>query len=265
MADDLVADEFKAWNETPWSADDLSAFGVRSVIDGGRIFCPVEIEPFAISGVTYRWKPGSKIKWGTTFSKLGNISDLDVKAAIESALKEIEDATQGIRFAYEKNPDFANIYIIRQRLDAQNGILADANIPRVDATPEDERLRMRLDDSESWVLSETPGQGEIDFYRVFLHEALHCCGLGHAPANLGQPALIAPTYSRTLRNLQVADKAELVRRYGQPAPVVPLPPAPPPTPPVPGSLPVNYEGIQKIEQGGKVWQGTVKGVLARVK
>lgn len=231
----------------------LDNHGLRSVLDGGRLFCGVTAQEYAINGVTYQWARGSKIKWGLAFSRLGSLSDMDVKDCFTAALKEISDCCD-FRHEYEPNPDFANIYVIQQRLDGAFGVLADCEIPPVNATSGTTRLRMRLDDSESWVISETPGPNQIDLYRVILHELEHGHGLGHKPASITEPALIAPTYSRTLRNLQAADKAELVRRYGDsPVAVVPAP-ATPAVPATPGSKPVNVT----VEQDGKIWKGQLQ-------
>lgn len=256
--------EFDSWNATPWTEAELEAMGIRSALTGGRIFCGVTEESFAINGQTFGWKPGSKITWGLTFSGLGKLSASDVKDCITTFTKEISDACD-LTFEYIANADFANIYLIRQRLDGPAGVLADMQIPPANATPDNTRLRGRFDDGEHWTIAEAPPEGTIDLYRTGLHEWLHACGLGHKPANVAGAALIAPTYSRTLRNLQALDIEELRRRHGKATAVAPAPPIPSPEMPVPGALPVNYEGVHTIEQGGKVWRGTVKGVLPRIK
>lgn len=244
--------ERAAW-QAPFTEAELDMLGLRSVAEGGRLFCGVSAEQFAINGVTYQWKRGSVLKWGLAFSSLSGLSDMDVKDCFTAALKEISDCCD-IRHEYVANPDFANIYVIRQRLDGAMGVLADCEIPRVGATAGDTRLRMRLDDGEAWVISENPAPNQIDLYRVILHELEHGHGLGHKPANIAEAALIAPTYSRTLRNLQKADKDELIRRYGMAA-ATPVPvPANPPVPPTPGSKPVNVT----VEQDGKIWKGQLQ-------
>lgn len=233
----------------------LDNHGMRSVLDGGRLFCGVTVQEYAINGVTYQWARGTKIKWGLAFSRLGNLSDMDVKDCFTAALKEISDCCD-FKHEFVGNPDFANIFVITQRLDGAMGVLADCEIPPVGATADNTRLRMRLDDGESWVISESPAPNQIDLYRVILHELEHGHGLGHKPANVADAALIAPTYSRTLRNLQAADKAELVRRYGiSPATPVPLPPVNP-QPPTPGAMPVSVT----VEQNGKKWSGSIPRV-----
>lgn len=236
----------------PMTDEELSLHGMRSVTEGGRLFCGVTAQEYAINGVTYQWARGSKIKWGLAFSRLGTLSDMDVKDCFAAALKEISDCCD-FKHEYVANPDFANIYVIQQKLDGAFGVLADCEIPQVGAMPENTRLRMRLDDSEAWVIAEQPAQNQIDLYRVILHELEHGHGLGHKPANIAAAALIAPTYSRTIRNLQAADKDELVRRYGI-STATPVPPENPPVPPTPGSKPVNVT----VEQDGKVWKGQLQ-------
>lgn len=210
---------------------DPALFGLRSVLSGGRVFCGVTEEQFAINGTTYRWPPGTRLRWALGFSRLGNLSDLDCKAAIEQGLAEISAACN-LTHEYTSNPRTANLLATVTRLDGPNGVLADHQIP-VGNVNDSTQLLGRYDDGETWTISDSPGQGEIDFYRVALHELLHGHGLGHKPANIAAPALIAPTYSRTVRNLQPADVAELVRRYG------PAKQAQPPAPPLGDSLGVD--------------------------
>lgn len=234
------------------SPNELDLHGLRSVLDGGRLFCGVTEEQFAINGVTYQWPRGSKLTWGLDFSRLGSLSDMDVKGCFAAALKEISECCD-ISHSMVANPRSANFLITQKRLDGAMGVLADCQIPVGNVTP-DTQLLMRLDDSEAWVISETPAPNQIDLYRVCLHELEHGHGLGHKPANIAAPALIAPTYSRTLRNLQKADKDELVRRYGVAATTVVPPAVNPPVPPTPGSKPVNVT----VEQDGKIWKGQLQ-------
>ena len=239
----------------------------RSVLDneldiplsaGGGMFCGVTEERFAINGVTYQWPKGAKLTWALGFSRLGPLSDMDVKDAFTAALKEISSCCD---CSHDLNPNFnaAQIYVITQRLDGASGVLADCEIPT--SVNPSTRLRMRLDDSENWVLAENPPQGSIDLYRVVLHELLHGHGLGHKPPSIQQPALISPVYSPSMRHLQQADKDELVRRYGPPKPVVT---PPPPVIPVPGANPIILTTSSVIEQGGKKWKAETKTELTRV-
>lgn len=245
------APESTATERAEWKRDltpeELELHGMRSAAEGGNLFCGVSEEQFAIAGVTYQWPRGSKLSWGLTFSRLNHLSDMDVKDVVTAAMKEISDCCD-ITHVYVKNPNAANIYIMLQRLDGASGVLADCEIPVGNVSADMTRLRLRLDDAENWVVSDSPSQGSIDLYRVVLHELEHGHGLGHKPASVDEAALIAPIYSRTLRNLQTADKVELVRRYGPPR--VAPPPVPPPTP---GAKPVTVT----VEQDGKKWTGTL--------
>lgn len=164
----------------------LAMMGIRSVLDGGKLFCGVSEEQFAINGVTYQWPRGSRITWGVDFSRLGTLSDMDCKDCFTAALQEISRCCD-VSHAYVANARSANLLISTRRLDGAMGVLADCQIPVGNVTP-DTQLLMRLDDSEGWVISESPGPAQIDLYRVFLHEAEHGHGLGHKPANIVEPA-----------------------------------------------------------------------------
>jgi hypothetical protein len=229
------------------------------VADGGGLFCGVTEQEYAINGSTYQWPRGSVLTWGIGFSRLGGLSDMDCKDAVEAALKEISGCCD-VSHKYIKNFAAANIRLGNELMDGKSGVLADMQIPVGNVSVDGTSLRGRFDDSENWVLAENPAPGTIDFYRVALHELEHAHGLGHRPASIQEPALIAPVYSPVMRSLQPADKAELVRRYGPPKPVA----EPPPTTPVPGSKPVKYTGTHEIEQDGKRWRGVVTGILQRV-
>lgn len=190
-------------------------------------FCGQHDQGFAIDGRTYSWPPGSHLTWSFNFTRLGSLTADDIRQAITAALTEISNACN-VTHEYVENFNAANIKITLQRLDGASGVLADCQIPVGNVSVNKTDLLMRIDDSEAWGLFENPPPGKIDFYRVFLHEALHAHGLGHKPSNVNEPALIAPMYSRTIRNLQPADKAELVRRYGEPKTQTPTAPTQPP-------------------------------------
>ncbi len=205
-------------------------FGFRSALEGGMLFCGVSEEQFAINGVTYRWPKGSHLRWGIGFSSLGGLSLEQVRVAVTEALAEIS-ACCDITHEYVTNQMQANIWITSRRLDGGGGVLADCQIPVGNVSTAGTQLLMRLDDSEVWGLFDSPvPAGRIDLQRVILHEMLHGHGLGHKPANINEPALIAPMYDRNMRHLQAADRAELVRRYGPPKnqPVAPAAPTVPP-------------------------------------
>lgn len=227
----------------PEGAADL--LGLTSVEAGGGLFCGVSEQEFAINGVTHSWPRGSKLAWGIAFSRLGSLSDMDCKDAITEALKEISDCCD-VTHQYLPNAQQANIKIISQRLDGASGVLGDCQIPVGRVSQNDTQLILRCDDSEVWGLFQNAPRGQIDFYRFVLHELLHGHGLGHKPSNIAAPALIAPMYSTAIRNLQAADKSELVRRYGSPTA-----PIQPPTEPPIGTADVT------VRVGGHEYFGTL--------
>lgn len=208
------------------TAEEQHVLGLRPVTEGGVLYCGVTAQEYAIGGVTYQW-PRSirKLRWSLNFSRLGQLSDMDFKDAATVWFKEISDCCDRV-FEYVQNTRLANILYTVQRLDGPSNVLADMQIPVGNVT-EDTQLIGRFDDSEGYTLKTTPGPGEIGLYPVGLHETEHAMGLGHKPASVNAPALIAPVYNPLVRNLQAADIAELQRRYGKPTVVVP--PAPTPT------------------------------------
>lgn len=239
----------------PWSEADLALFGLRSATEGGMLFCAVTEEAFAINGVTHKWPPGITLKWHIAFSRLGSLSDMDLKQTREANLAEIAAACD-VKFEYTSNPRTANLYDVALRLDGPNGVLADRQIP-VGNVSDLTQLLGRHDDAERWGLyDDVPPVGFLDWGRVDLHELLHAMGLGHGQVMPADSALIEPMYNPKIRHLQRRDKSELVRRYGESKAAAP---------PASGGKPVNYKGIHEIEQNGMVWRGEVSGVLARVK
>ncbi len=234
-------------HDEPWTEAELELYGMRSALTGGILFCGVTEEHFAIGGVTYKWPAGAKLTWALGFSRLGDLDDLTLKGEYTKAFKEISDCCN-ISHEYTPNPRLANILVNVTRLDGPSGVLADMQIPVGNARADTTQLLGRMDDAEAWGVFENPPANKIDFYRVALHELLHAHGLGHKPNNINEPALIAPMYSRTIRHLQAADKAELVRRYG-PAKVDPVGPAPTPVP-VPAGDKLIVEEL-RVAVGGK--------------
>jgi len=214
----------------------LALYGYRSALDGGVLFCGVSEHQFAINGRRYQWPKGAKLTWSLGFSRLGSITDLDLKQANIDGFKEISSVCQ-LDFEYTANARTANILVTLHRLDGKGGVLADMQVPVGNVSTATTQLLGRVDDSESWTIAANPPANVIDYYRVQLHENLHAVGLGHQPANAAVPALIAPTYSRTVRHLQQPDIDELQIRYGKrearPEPV------PTPVPALGESLGVN--------------------------
>lgn len=225
-------------------------YGLTPASEGGKIFCGQTAEDYAINGTTYSLLPLRKITWGIAFQKLGPFSAAECRDIFAEALAEIS-ACCDMSHEWTSDVGSANLQITSRRLDGSSGVLADCQIPVGNVTP-DTHLLMRFDDSEIWTNAEHPANGQIDIYRVFLHEALHGHGLGHKPSNIADKALISPLYSTSIRNLQFGDKTELIRRYGwskqQPAPTKPATPA--------AGKPVQVVVIQD----GKQWSGELPRV-----
>jgi hypothetical protein len=217
-----------------------------SVLQGGAGFCGVTMESFAINGVVHHWRKGSKLKIAVDFDDLGQLRAAQVKEGIEAAVNEIRAVTDGLSFELFTPTLSANLACKLARLDGPNGILADCQIPMPNASTDNTQLTMRIDTGEVWRLFAGSMNGAIDFQRVWLHEFLHGIGLGHKPASIAKPALIAPMYSPAIRNLQEADIGEIVRRYG--GRTTPIEPPTPPVKPVGG-----MQADVKITVNGETW------------
>lgn len=190
-------------------------------------FCGQHDSGFQIGGVTYQWPRGSHLTWSLGFSRLGALDDLTLKEVYKQAFAEIS-ACCNVTHAYTSNSRSANILVNVQRLDGPSGVLADMQLP-VGNVDQSSQLLGRIDDSEVWGVFDNPPPNKIDLYRVVLHELLHAHGLGHKPDSVQGVALIAPMYSRSVRNLQALDIKELQRRYGEPKTQSPTAPTQPPT------------------------------------
>jgi len=193
----------------------LDMAGLTPITDGGGIFCGVGPQHFAINGVTYRWPQSRGLKFHVPAGlTIGSFGSADLKQLYVRAFGDIAAACD-FSAEYTPNEKNANFYVQIVRLDGKQGVLADHEIPIPNGGME-QTLRLRLDVSEAWVVDGSPRNGEIDLYRVLLHELLHGVGLGHAPIDRANPALIEPMYSPLVSGLQPRDVAELQRRYGKP-------------------------------------------------
>lgn len=228
--------------------DELDLYGLRSADDGGVLFCGVT-QQFAVGNVTYKWPVNSGLTWSLGAAQLGKLGGADIKQVYAECFAEIMGACN-VSIAYTTNTKTANFLLTTARLDGKSGVLADHQFPM---NSRSQQLIGRYDISESWVIAQNPPRGTIDFYRVALHELLHGMGVGHGPVNRNDPALIEPSYSPFVRNLQPRDKAELVRRYGKPVKES----EPKPTPG--GEPSVNLQ----VVFGGETWEAT--GAMRRVK
>lgn len=161
-------------------------------------------------------------------ASLGGLPDDAWLAAIKLAWSYWE-AVCNIHATYTEDAVNADMLVAVGAIDGPSGVLAWSEMPCGAADPD--QLNQRYDRSEDWVVAENPGQGQLDIVRVACHEIGHLIGLPHF--NQGAPALLAPTYSTTIRRPQPMDIAAAQDRYGPPL-TVPVPPQPPvPIPPVP--------------------------------
>jgi predicted Zn-dependent protease len=103
------------------------------------------------------------------------------------------------------------------RIDQAGGVLAWSELP----DGSDRQLTQKYDTSERYVVSATPGRGEIDLLAVMEHEIGHALGLDHAAQNA--PDLMAPTYRPGLRSLQPGDVRRIQGLYGKRDQIPPQP------------------------------------------
>lgn len=136
-------------------------------------------------------------------------------------------AVCGINPREVATPAEALVRVECKRIDGVAGVLAWSELANGSLQPK----QQRYDSTESWVVSENPGNTVIDLARVACHEIGHVLGIPHIEGG----NLLAPTYSVTVRRPQVGDIREAQARYGPPL----SPPAPPPVPtPTPGPQPL---------------------------
>jgi hypothetical protein len=83
------------------------------------------------------------------------------------------------------------------------------------------------DKAEAWTISDNPAQATIDMVRVACHEIGHVIGLVHD--NVGNKALMEPTYSRTIRLPTPRDIDRALSLGYKPRPISPAEPQPAPT------------------------------------
>jgi hypothetical protein len=207
-----------------------------SVLSGGTGFCGVNVQEYAINGVTYAWKRGSKLKIALDFDDLGQLRANQVREIIEAQINQIRAVTDGLSFELFTPTLSANIVCKLARMDGKNGVLADCQVPPPNASPANTQLNMRLDTGENWrYFTSERIDGAIDLGRTWLHEFLHGIGLGHQPQSIQKPAIIQPAYNPLLWLLQDTDKGEITRRYGGRT----TPIEPPPAPGAPAELPIR--------------------------
>lgn len=211
----------------------------------GLLFCGQNNQGFQINGRTYFWPVTTGLKWGLGISKLGPLSDMDLKGMYTDIFAEIAGVID-FKVEYTSNARAANFVVLSRRLDGPSGTLAQAGIPMPNFDG-NSQLQVEWDDSESYGLFENAPQGKVDAYRIGLHEALHWLGLGHGAIDPRDPCLIEPQYNPRIRHLQPRDKKELLRRYK---------PALSPTTPLPPTGTPDSSGIWIWVPGGRAQAGT---------
>lgn len=200
--------------QAPWADSQLAAMGLRSVPEGGSLYCGNCLRmPFAIGNVRHQWPRGSVLRWHIGMTRLGELSDLDMKAARQRTCDEIQGYVSGLKFEYTPNGKTANLIATAVPMDGPSGVLADHEIPPPNIHA-GMTLRGRFDSTERFVLSRTPVQGAIDFERTDKHELAHGCGFGHGTVIKSNPAMLEPMYSWALFMYQQRDVEEWQARYG---------------------------------------------------
>jgi len=177
---------------------------------GARIhstFCAVKESAIALAATNLcRWPQGHVITW-TIEERLTEFSDEEYSDVCEMAWGMWE-AKSGVRLEYVTGGR-PNIILTTRRIDGEFGILAEAELPCGNITPQSQ-LRMWADSSESWVNAQNPSGRMIDALRVIAHEFGHLLGLSHITKDR---ALMNPAVSE-IRTLQALDIEQAVLRYG---------------------------------------------------
>lgn len=120
-------------------------------------------------------------------------------------------------------------FVVTAQMDGASGVLADQMLPFGQTS----MLRMRIDRSERWTVSDNPGPGLINLLAVLCHEDGHCLGMQHIPAE-GDADLMNAVYSPRIYLPQEDDISYGRKLYGPPISVSPEPPGE-----VPATLPVE--------------------------
>lgn len=179
-----------------------------------------------------------------TFAVVGSLPGIpaaDLEAACMEAWQRWARVI-GITVDKHPNPKTDTTQIVTvAHLGGPSGVLADQQLPFGRGA----NLRMRIDSSEKWTISDNPGQGMINLLAVLTHENGHCLGLHHISAE-GDADLMNPTYSPTIFLPQEDDVSYGRKLYGPP-----LAPAVPPPSNLPTSLPCSFE----VTFGGAKYRG----------
>lgn len=179
----------------------------------GHYYCG---QPDALATGTLKRAP--QARWWLD-GELSRISRAEMLGPLQAAF-DGWSAVADVTGTMAQSASEADLIVRVHRLDGASGVLADCELPGPT------QQRMRLDDSEQWVVHVGAGvaAGAVDLYRVLLHELGHFWGLGHAPQ--GSDNLMAPTYSRQIWTPRSWETAEMQARYGAPKPRTRPAPAP---------------------------------------
>jgi hypothetical protein len=161
-------------------------------------------------GQVCKW-PHKDVTW-TVIAGLRRVADADLVAAYAEAWARWARVC-GVRPVYRSNDRTVNVLMGARNIDGSMGVLAESQLPC--GVGSNGQLQQWYDTGEAWVISDTPGQREIDLIRVACHEIGHVIGLDHIPPSLGV-ALLNPTYSRNIKGPTGLDVQEARSRYGDP-------------------------------------------------
>jgi hypothetical protein len=178
----------------------------------------------------------------------GSVNGISLADAAEVAIARWNEVC-GLRLAMTPTQSKAHIYIIPSRIDGQQNVLADCELPCF-SNGVIRQLRCRVDNSENFVLCVGPPPvGKIDVGRVLTHELGHgAIGTG----NIENGNLMAPMYSEKIWLPQDGDKVQALARYGKRIPVTPTQPTP--NVPTNGSQPNIRVTIEDLT--GRTWKST---------
>lgn len=145
-----------------------------------------------------------------------------------------------VTFIEVDDPNAAQFLIVNHQFDGSLGVLADCMLP----TPGIRQQRMRIDQSENWVIADNVPANRIELRAVLCHEMGHGLGLQHFP-NGPPPELMEASYKPSVVRPQQTEALFAAKLYGQPKDVQQ------PSDPTVGP-PVTMTSV--LEQGSKRWE-----------
>lgn len=207
--------DFAAWNAQPWTDQEAEALGLRPVDQGGSLYCSCMTRGgfAAPDGRRHQWPKDSVLGWHIGMSKLGELSDMDMKGAREETCKEINSYVKRLKLVYQPNPKTANLIVTSRPIDGSGMVLAEHEVAFLGQVNANSQLKGWFDTRDSWTLSTVAVPGKIDWKRTDFHELLHGLGFFHGKTDKSSPALLEAMYSWSIWTLQPRDIAELQLRY----------------------------------------------------